>query len=42
MTLHEGGKSVEVQFSDGHVAALRQMAFEVLNSPDLIKLSKST
>ncbi len=35
----DGGKSVEVPLQFPHLAAIRQMGYEVLNSPELLKLA---
>lgn len=39
MTLNEPHGDEIVQFQYGHLAALRQMGYEVLNSPDLLKVA---
>jgi hypothetical protein len=34
------GSSIIVQATNGHLASLRQMGWEVLHSPDLMRLAR--
>lgn len=38
MTTHEDGIATDIPFKHGHLAALRQIGYEVLNSPDILRL----
>ena len=38
MTTREGGLVKNFAFKHGHVSALRQMGYEILNSPDVLAL----
>lgn len=42
MTLNLPGGDEDIPFQFGHLSALRQMGYEVLNSPDLVSLGANT
>lgn len=37
---HTNGKHIETSFDNAHYVSLRQMAYEILNSPEIMKLVK--
>jgi len=41
MLYHKNGKDIEAPFEDAHYVSLRQMAYEILNSPELTKLQEN-
>jgi len=41
MLYHKNGKGIEASFEDAHYVSLRQMAYEILNSPELIMLQEN-